>query len=260
MFWNALGTNEIFPGIKKCRQMIKYTYLLIDVLSISVPLVFSFHPRIRLYRHWNALLPAMLIVAAGYALWDSVFVHFGIWGFNSHYITGLYIGNLPIEELLFFICIPYACVFTFECFSGLIGPAFSGINRINSISYVFSALMILIAVLFHTRAYTASSLTLIAGLVLLGTLIKIPWLPKFYMVYGILLTPFLVVNGLLTGTGLAAPVVWYSGTGIIGLRIMTIPVEDIFYGMGLILLNVWLYTFIRKSQWKHKRIFTQTHF
>lgn len=235
--------------------MIRYTYLLIDVLSVFVPLVFSFHPRIRLYRHWNALLPAILVVAVIYALWDSLFVHLGIWGFNPHYITGLYIGNLPIEELLFFICIPYACVFTFECLSGLIAPAFSGINLIKSISYVFSALMILIAVIFHSRAYTASALTLIAGLVFLGTLIEIPWLPKFYVVYSILLIPFLIVNGLLTGTGLAAPVVWYKDSGITGLRIMTIPAEDIFYGMGLIMLNVWLYTVIRGREWKQKRVF-----
>lgn len=232
--------------------MIKYTYLLIDVLSLLVPLLFSFHPRIRLYRHWNALWPAILVVGAGYALWDSLFVHLGIWGFNPRYITGLYIGNLPIEELLFFICIPYACVFTFECLSGLFGPAFSRIN-INNISYVFSALMISIAILFHSREYTASALMLIALLIIVCTFIKTPWLPKFYVVYGILLIPFLMVNGLLTGTGLAEPVVWYKGSGIIGLRIMTIPLEDVFYGMGLILLNVWLYTAIKARKWNHKR-------
>ena len=254
MFWNALGTNEIFPGIKKRRQMIRYTYLLIDVLSVFVPLVFSFHPRIRLYRQWHALWPAILVVAAGYALWDSLFVHLGIWGFNPKYITGLYVGNLPIEELLFFICIPYACVFTFECLSGLSVSALSGI-KINIISYVFSALMILTAGIYHSRAYTASALTLIAGLVLAGTLIKIPWLPKFYVVYSILLIPFLIVNGLLTGTGLAAPVVWYKDSGITSMRILTIPVEDVFYGMGLILLNIWLYTIIKGREWKIKHVF-----
>lgn len=235
--------------------MIKYTYLLIDILSLLVPLVFSFHSKIRLYRHWNALLPAILVVAAGYALWDSLFVYLGIWGFNPQYITGLYIGNLPIEELLFFLCIPYACVFTFECLSGLIATAFLGIDIIKGISYVFSALMILIAIIFYSSAYTASALTLIAGLVFLGTLIKTPWLPKFYLVYSVLLIPFLIVNGLLTGTGLAAPVVWYKESAIIGLHIMTIPVEDVFYGMGLILLNIWLYTVIREREWDQKRVF-----
>jgi lycopene cyclase domain-containing protein len=254
MFWNALGTNKIFQGIKKRREMIKYTYLFIDMLSVLVPLVFSFHPRIKLYRHWKALLPSILLVAACYAVWDSFFVHLGIWGFNSHYLAGLYIGNLPIEELLFFICIPYACVFTFECLSGLIAPAIANSN-IGVFNYVFSAAMILIAVLFHTKAYTVSALTFLAALVLFGTWIRLPWLAKFYVVYGFLLIPFLVVNGLLTGTGLAAPVVWYNSSEITGLRILTIPFEDVFYGMGLILLNVWLYIVIRERDWKQKRVF-----
>jgi len=231
--------------------MIKYTYLLIDVLSVIVPLLFSFHPRIRLYKHWKALFPAILIVAAGYALWDARFVHLGIWGFNPHYLTGFHLGNLPVEELLFFICIPYACVFTYECLSGFFAAKLSGID-IKPVSYMFSGVMIIIAVIFHDKAYTASAFGLIAGLVLLATLVKTPWLSEFYVIYGILLIPFLIVNGLLTGTGLEAPVVWYKGSGIMGPRIMTIPVEDVFYGMGLILLNIWLYTFIKERKWKGK--------
>ena len=69
---------------------------------------------------------------------------------------------------------------------------------------------------------------------------KIKWLFRFYVIYGILLLPFLIVNGLLTGTGLASPVVWYNPSEIYGVRILTIPVEDIFYGMDLILLNLLL--------------------
>ena len=67
---------------------------------------------------------------------------------------------------------------------------------------------------------------------------------RFYLVYLVLLIPFMIVNGLLTGTGLAAPVVWYNPSEIIGRRILTIPIEDVFYGMGLVLANVWIYQVI----------------
>src|ERR1700761_5982703 len=104
--------------------MIKYTYLLIDLLSVFIPLLFSFHPKIQLYKSWAALMPAIFITAIFYLLWDSWFVHMGVWGFNPHYLIGVYIGNIPLEEALFFICIPYACVFTYQCISDFIPSSY----------------------------------------------------------------------------------------------------------------------------------------
>ena len=44
--------------------------------------------------------------------WDVIFTINGVWGFNSDYFLGFEIFSLPLEEWLFFICIPFACVFT----------------------------------------------------------------------------------------------------------------------------------------------------
>jgi lycopene cyclase domain-containing protein len=65
---------------------------------------------------------------------------------------------------------------------------------------------------------------------------------SFFISYLIILVPFLMVNGVLT----AIPVVWYNDTENIGVRIFSflpypmqnIPLEDIFYGMLLIMMNV----------------------
>lgn len=233
--------------------MIRYTYLLIDLFSIVMPVIFSFHRRIRLYKYWDALLPAILIVAAVYTIWDSAFTSLGIWGFNPVYLTGIRIGNLPLEEILFFICIPYACVFTFECISPIIPAAFLR-TSIQFINFCLVGTFIVLALIFRFKPYTASAFALLSVMLLSATFLKIAWLAKFYLVYAILLIPFLIVNGLLTGTGLNSPVVWYNRAAIIGIRILTIPVEDIFYGMGLILANVWAYTAIRSRQWRRKRI------
>ena len=227
----------------------RYTYLLIDLLSLVVPLIFSFHRKIRLYKKWHALLPAILIVAVAYSVWDSIFTYLGIWGFNSAYLTGIRVGNLPLEEILFFICIPYACVFTFECLSPVVSAAFLR-RHIELITFCFVVVLIALAVVFRVKPYAVSALTLLAALLITGMLLKIAWLAKFYIVYAVLLIPFLIVNGLLTGTGLSSPVVWYSTAGISGLRVLTIPVEDFFYGMGLILINVWAYAAIRSRQQK----------
>lgn len=56
----------------------------------------------------------------------------------------------------------------------------------------------------------------------------------FLIAYLIILIPFLVVNGLLT----AIPVVLYNDNENLGIRLYTIPIEDVFYGMLLIMMNV----------------------
>lgn len=220
--------------------MIKQTYILIDVLSVIVPFIASFHPASMLYRRWFALFPAIAITTIGYCIWDAWFTGMGIWGFNQRYLLGAYIWNLPLEEILFFVCIPYACVFTFDSASSLIPDEQMG-PGLKMFNYLLTGLFIIIAIIYHRNYYTASAFAILALLILLAGIRRVSWMKRFYIVYAVLLIPFLVVNGLLTGTGLAAPVVWYNNAEIIGPRILTIPVEDIFYGMGLVLVNVWVY-------------------
>ena len=49
------------------------------------------------------------------------------------------------------------------------------------------------------------------------------------------------MNGILTGSGIEDAVVRYNDAEIIGLRLLTIPIEDLFYGFELFLLNVFFY-------------------
>lgn len=108
-------------------------------------------------------------------------------------------------------------------------------------------LLLCFGFLFLDRIYTAITfLSLAVLLTVCAFILNSKWVIKFYIVYAVLLIPFLIVNGILTGTGLAEPVVWYNTSGIIGLRILTIPVEDVFYGMELILLNVLIYEKLKK--------------
>ena len=73
-------------------------------------------------------------------------------------------------------------------------------------------------------------------------------LGRFFLTYLILIVPFFICNGILTGTGLAEPVVLYNNAENLGIRILTLPIEDIFYGMLLILLNTVIYESVLHKQ------------
>ncbi|MEX0685491.1 MAG: lycopene cyclase domain-containing protein [Balneolales bacterium] len=218
-----------------------YTYLLVNFFTILIPFVFSFHPDIRFHKTWRAFFPAVLLTGICFIAWDIWFTHLGVWGFNEQYFIGINIGNLPLEEILFFFCIPYACVFTFYCLDLYFKKNLSK-KREDDITGVLTGFLLISAVLFHQQIYTMVTFASLALLLALARLyFKIDWLGKFYMVYVVLLIPFFIVNGILTGMVLDEPVVWYNETHIIGIRLGTIPLEDAFYAMALILLNLMIY-------------------
>ncbi|QRR00970.1 lycopene cyclase domain-containing protein [Dyadobacter sandarakinus] len=218
-----------------------YLYLLVDLGAIIVPLIFSFHPKIKLYQQWGAIWPAIFLTAAPFIIWDSFFTKIGVWGFNPKYLCGIYLFNLPIEEILFFICIPYACMFTYYVFRNWKGVDYK-IRSEKPVTALFLLVSLAGVVVFRDRWYTLYAL---AGLfVFLGFLhfvYKCRWLSLFYFSHMFLLVPFFIVNGILTGTGLDEPVVWYNNAENVGVRLFTIPVEDVFYGMFMLLMNAFIF-------------------
>lgn len=218
-----------------------YTYLLINLLSVIIPLAFSFDKRLSFYRRWKYVFPAINATALFFLIWDSIFTALGVWGFNPRYLTGFGIFNLPVEEMLFFFCIPYACMFTYEVMNHFMKNDIAA-----KVSVFISALIILLlsvlAVAFHDKLYTFyTSLFTIAGIVMHLSVFKTAHIGRIYRSYLVILIPFLLVNGILTGSFIDEPVVWYNDAENLSARLFTIPAEDVFYGFLLFLMNVSLY-------------------
>ncbi len=234
----------------------EYTYLWINILTIIFPLIFSFHPRIRFYRKWKYLFPGLIIVAAFFIAWDMLFTHWGVWYFNPSLTTGIKIGNLPLEEVLFFITIPYACIFTYEAVNLVLKPEkFQILAQI--ILFLLLAFLIITATLNWRRIYTFTTFYLLAIYLLISKLLlKIKYWNVAIFSYIILLIPFFIVNGYLTGMFTEEPVVYYNNYENLGIRMGTIPLEDTFYGLLLFLMNVSFYEYFRKnSESKPKVLF-----
>jgi lycopene cyclase domain-containing protein len=170
----------------------------------------------------------------------------GVWGFNPRYVTGIKIVNLPLEEWLFFIAIPYACVFTYVSLKYIFRKDYFG-KYAKQISLAFVLGLSIVAIFNYYRIYTSVTFALTAIFILLHLYVfKSDYLGRFYFTYMFILIPFFIVNGLLTGSFIPEEVVFYDDTQNLGIRLFTIPIEDSVYGLLLILMNVTFYEWFKK--------------
>jgi len=220
-----------------------YTYLIIDLACIIIPFAASFYPRHPFYKEWKFFMPANLIVGTLFLVWDYFFTEAGIWGFNPKYLSGIYISNLPIEEVLFFISIPYACVFTWFAFRYLI--------KSNPLDHLERGLTILLVVILSVlgfanldKWYTGATFLSTAAYLLANYYFRsrLSWI---YLSYIAIIPFFVLSNGILTGSWLDEPIVWYNNAENLGIRIGTIPAEDSVYGFLLIMMNIQLYNYFK---------------
>jgi lycopene cyclase domain-containing protein len=223
-----------------------YLYFLINILTIAYPLAQSFEHRLHYHRKWRALFPAILLTGSFFIIWDIWFTQKGIWGFNDNYLIGFRLWNLPLEEWLFFITVPFASVFIYECVWYFF-PRIKNFRGLQAMTLGVGIMIISIAFMHSNQTYTYYNF-LFAGIM---TLIVGFWYPnylaKFWVAYLFHLIPFLIVNGILTGSLIEEPIVWYNDNEIFGIRIKTIPIEDTIYSLLLLMMNIALFEYFLKK-------------
>ncbi len=214
-----------------------YTYLLINSATLLFPLIFSFDKKLRFVRQWKFLFPALVITGLIFIVWDALFTYWQVWGFNAAYLVGLYFFNLPLEECLFFVTVPFACVFVYEVLrfyltKDYLKRAVQPLGRI----LVFGLIVLVFA--YPKLLYTSVSSLLACSLILWNQVFfRKSWLGYFWLTYLVCLVPFFIVNGILTGL----PVVVYNNGFNLGLRVFSIPVEDFIYQFDLMMLLISIY-------------------
>jgi len=213
-------------------------------------LLLSFDKKVHFYKKWKYVFLAMILPALLYIIWDNWFTEQGVWSFNPEYIFNIFVYRLPLEEILFFFIVPYCCLFIYEC----VRTYFPGIRCTRTADYalgILALLLLIVAIVFRQKMYT--SVTFVLNAFFIGVLLSCRsyfrnfHTTAFFISYAIILIPLFIVNGFLT----AVPVVIYNDAENLGLRIYTIPVEDIFYGMLLFGMNVAIY--VRVSRRKISR-------
>lgn len=225
----------------------KYTYLLINFFTILLPFATSFEKKLNFYSKWKYYFPGMFFTAAIFLVWDYFKTKHGVWGFNDQYIIGLKFFGLPIEEILFFITVPYSCTFIYVSLSWFLANHTFKFSP-SRILLATSFLSLIASFFLIQKAYTFSVL-LGAGLVtpLLVRILTTHQLQLFIFTYIISLFPMAIVNGLLT----SLPVVIYDNTENLNVRIGTIPVEDFIYSFLLLAMNIGLYEWMKSKAEPH---------
>ncbi|MDB0600414.1 lycopene cyclase domain-containing protein [Tenacibaculum maritimum] len=215
--------------------MSQYLYLILNIGSLSIPLLYSiFEKKFHFIQYIKAACLSISIIAVPFLIWDAAFTKIGVWGFNSNYHLPLKIIGMPIEEWLFFICIPYACLFTHEVLKYYF-PNLKLSRRFAKQITVFLLLITIGGLVFNFgKQYT--TINFILFLLLMGySLAKhLEVLQTYLPSFLVILFPFFIVNGVLTGSFIEAPVVWYDDAENMNFRLFTIPFEDAFYAFNLL--------------------------
>jgi lycopene cyclase domain-containing protein len=151
--------------------------------------------------------------------------------------------GLPIEEILFFIVVPYSCIFLYETFL-----AYMRDRKVlyNKFLYIALGLILFVTALVYAhKTYTMTVLLLTSFVCIMAVVCFREMFESFiyWMYMGVCIILFIIFNYVLT----SLPVVTYSPQAIIGARVLTIPIEDFFYNYSLLSLYLALYLIAKKA-------------
>ena len=184
---------------------------------------------------WLQLGKSYLCVSVPFVLLDAFSHARGWWHYNPAYVSDLTLLGLPIEEVLFFFVIPFACLYLYSAMDRQFKKA--------PVSKYFGwgSVALLLASLAVVSFFSPYERTIVDAVLLLAVLIT--WWairPRFtrpfvYWSVSIMLL-FFTVNTALT----ALPIVEYGPEFGSQIRIGTVPFEDAWYNLSL-LLGSWLF-------------------
>ena len=108
MFDARLSTRD-YGAVERLSYVAVLVFVLLGCLWLEVAL------RTRVLRRWKRLLLTWVPVMVLFVVWDLYAIAQGHWWFDPDRVLGVYLpGDLPLDEVLFFLVIPLASVLTIE--------------------------------------------------------------------------------------------------------------------------------------------------
>lgn len=206
-------------------------YLYLNLAIIAFPLLFSFEKRIKFYSRIKPLAVALFITGIFFVGWDVFATYRGHWSFNPIYVDDIKFLGLPLEEILFFVTVPYSCIFVFDSLIHFLGDKKLFSPR-KWLFLIIGALIIGLAFGCFSKEYTFLAILSVGLTFLFVSLVNVKlFSSRAYWIYIFLtLVLFLIFNYILT----SFPVVQYSSVAITNFRLTTIPIEDLLFNFSML--------------------------
>ncbi|MBN2874474.1 MAG: lycopene cyclase domain-containing protein [Spirochaetales bacterium] len=223
---------------KPSRRTDGMTYYTLLVLAVvAAPLALSFDKKVAFYRQWPAVFRAIAVVLVVFGAWDVWKTAAGIWSFNDDYAGTWRFLGLPLGEWLFFVFVPYACLFILACVRAYVKDA-----ELQIPGFVWLALALVfvaVSIAFRHLVYTGVVMASVAVALVVAMILSPASLRSRNFWLAMLLTylPFWIANGILTGK----PIVLYNDAENLSIRVGTIPLEDFFYSFSMLMLSFIVY-------------------
>lgn len=90
----------------------QYLLLMAGCLLLTLPLEFVLGARV--WRQPKRLLLSLVPMLIVFSAWDILGILRNHWGYNPGFISGIHLGPMPLEELVFFLTIPICGLLTYE--------------------------------------------------------------------------------------------------------------------------------------------------
>ena len=221
-----------------------YWYLLMLIILAGLTLFLFIKKSIVFIMEFKYMVPAIIFSGAIFVLLNNRLLGNGIISFNSNFLVGKNIYNLPIEEWLFLLVIS---LFSFSVYI-LITVKFANFEKQNFFHYLSILLLIGFAyIAWSSRQKLVPFFTFFLMLIYFGyTVFRNKFkshLGKFFISYLVVVIPFLLIKAILN----TLPVILYNNEHTLGLRLFNMPVEEFGTLFLLMLMNITIFQYLRDN-------------
>lgn len=217
--------------------IMNYTYLLIDTALLLIPVILFYLSKQAFVKAGKFMFLAVMITVFVFSVPTEYLTQMKVIVFNTPYLTGMILWQLPVEELLFSFAMPLAGLAIYIFLNNRFPD-----NKLEKYSLALSNILmgICIAILYfgyHNLYTLITFLILLIFILYVEYVNKIRFMYRFYRAWLVSLIPFYAVSGTIN----TLPVLQYNEKETLIFDLLNIPFETPFYFMGMLLLTVYLF-------------------